>query len=98
MKGFSVKGYEMPYKWYNFVFHTPEIRVAWNLLQNKISYIRSSHRKCSVTKGVLRKFEKFTGKHLCKSFFLNKVIGLRPATLLKRDSGAGVFLWIFRSF
>ena len=29
--------------------------------------------------------------------FLNKVAGLRPATLLKRDSNAGVFLWILRN-
>ena len=28
--------------------------------------------------------EKFTGKHLCLSLFLNKVAGLRPPTLLKR--------------
>ena len=30
--------------------------------------------------------------------FFNKVAGLRPATLLKRDSNAGVFLWILRNF
>ena len=35
-------------------------------------------------KGVLRNFTKLTGKHLCQSFFFNKVPGLRPATLLKR--------------
>ena len=35
-------------------------------------------------KGVLRNFAKFTGKHLCQSFFFNKVAGLRPATLLKK--------------
>ena len=34
--------------------------------------------------GVLRNFAKFTGKHLCQSLFFNKVVGLRPATLLKR--------------
>ena len=34
-------------------------------------------------KGVLRNFVKFTGKHLCQILFLNKVVGLRPATLLK---------------
>ena len=34
---------------------------------------RSSHRGCSVRKAVLRNFEKFTGKHLCQSFFFNKV-------------------------
>ena len=37
---------------------------------------RSSHRRCSVRKGVLRNFIEFTGKHLCKSFFFNKVVDL----------------------
>ena len=41
---------------------------------------------------VLRNFVKFTGKHLRQSFFLNKVADLILATLLKRDSGTGVFL------
>ena len=45
---------------------------------------RSSHQSCSVWKGVLRKFTKFTGKHLCQSLFFNKVAGLKPATLLKK--------------
>ena len=31
------------------------------------------------------KCHKFTGKHLCQSLFLNKVTGLRPATLLKKS-------------
>ena len=35
-------------------------------------------------KGVLRNFAKFTGKHLCHSLFFDKVVGLRPATLLKK--------------
>ena len=34
--------------------------------------------------GVFRNFAKFTGKHLRQSLFLNKVAGLRPATLLKK--------------
>ena len=34
-------------------------------------------------KGVLRNFAKFTGKHMCQSLFLNKIAGLRPATLLR---------------
>ena len=45
---------------------------------------RRSHRRCSVRNGILRKLAKFTGKHLCKSHFFNKVSGLRPLTLLKR--------------
>ena len=32
-------------------------------------------QRCSLRKGVLRNFE-FTGKHLCKRLFFNKVAGL----------------------
>ena len=32
---------------------------------------KSSHRWCSVKKGVLRNFARFTGRHLCQSLFLN---------------------------
>ena len=37
---------------------------------------RSSHRRCSLRKGILRNIPKLTGKHLCQSLFLNKVAGL----------------------
>ena len=33
---------------------------------------RSNHRRCSVRKGVLRNFAKFTGKHLCHSLLKKK--------------------------
>ena len=46
---------------------------------------RNSHRRCSVRKSVLRNFTKCTGKHLCQSLFFNKVAGLRPTTLLKKE-------------
>ena len=45
---------------------------------------RSSHPDVFCKKGVLRKFSKFTGKHLCQSLFFNKVGGLGNFT--------GVFL------
>ena len=45
---------------------------------------RSSHQRCSVRKGVLRNFAKFTGKHLCQVRFYNKVAGPEPVTLLKK--------------
>ena len=61
-------------------------------------FIQNQSPGCSMKKGVLKNFPKFTGKHLCQSLFFNKVAGLRPATLLKRDSGADVFLWILRNF
>ena len=45
---------------------------------------RSNHQRCSINKGVLRNFAKFTGKRLCQSLFFNKVVGLRSANLLKK--------------
>ena len=59
----------------------------WNL-----SEYRSSHRRCSIRKGVLRNFAKFTRKHLCQSLFFNKVAGLRLATLLKNKLWHRFFL------
>ena len=47
--------------------------------------VRSSHQRCSGAKGILRNFTKFKGKQLCQSLFLNKIAGLRPATLLKKS-------------
>ena len=47
---------------------------------------RSSHQRCSVRKGVLRNFAKFTGKDLCQSHFFNKVAGLRTP-FLQNTSG-----------
>ena len=44
----------------------------------------SSRPEVFCKEGILINFSKFTGKHLCQSLFLNKVAGLRPATLLKK--------------
>ena len=57
--------------------------LAEHVLMQKATY-RSSHRRCSVRKGVLREFAKFIGKQLCQGLFL------------KEDSSTGVFLWIFQ--
>ena len=46
----------------------------WEVYKNT----RSSHQRCSIIKGVLINFAKFTGKQLCQSLFLNKVADLRP--------------------
>ena len=40
-------------------------------------------QRCSV-KNVLKPFAEFTGKHLCRSLFFNKFVGLSPTTLLKK--------------
>ena len=49
------------------------------LLKLSIKIHRSSHRRCSLRKGVLRNFTKFTRKHLGQNLFFNKV-----TTLLKK--------------
>ena len=59
---------------------------------------KSSHRRCSIEKAVLKKFETFSGKRLCWSHFLIKLHVWGPATLLKRESNKGVFLWILGHF
>ena len=53
-------------------------------LKSQVRIGRSSHRRCSVRKGVYRNFAKFTEKHLCQSLFFNKVAGLSLPTLLKK--------------
>ena len=56
---------------------------------------RSSHRRCSVKKGALKNFPKLTGKDLCQSLFFNKVAGLWPVTLLRKETLAQAFLCEF---
>ena len=46
---------------------------------NDYLHVETVIQRCSLRKGVLRNFAKFTGKHLCQSLFFNKV-----ATLLKK--------------
>ena len=41
---------------------------------------RSSLPEVYCKKGILGKFAKFTGKHLCQRIFFNKFASLRPAT------------------
>ena len=63
----------------HFFFRNPELHNGMVPSVNK-----SSHRRCSIRKGVLRNFAKFTGKHPHQSLSFNKVVGLRHATLLKK--------------
>ena len=59
---------------------------------------RSTFPEVFCKKDVLQNFAIFTGKKLCNSFLLNKVAGLMPATLLKKDFGTGASLWVLWSF
>ena len=58
----------LTYKSYKFLFESLKKKA-------KKKYYRSSHQRCSVKKGVLRNFAKFTGKHLYQSLFFNKIAG-----------------------
>ena len=60
--------------------------------------VEEAHKMCSIKRSVLKNFAKFTAKHLCGSLFLIKLQTLRPRTLLKTESSAGVFLFISRIF
>ena len=61
------------------------------VLHNLVT-VRSSGPQAFCKKGILRNFTKLTGKRLCQSLFFNKVAGLSPAALLRKDSSTGVFL------
>ena len=64
----------------------------FKLSSPNLSKFRSSHRRYSMKIGVPKNFANFTGKHLCRSLFLIRLQALKPTTLLKGDSNAGVFL------
>ena len=51
---------------------------------------KSSHRRCSVKKSVLKKFGKFTGKRMCQRLFFSKVAGL--GLFIKKRSWRKCFL------
>ena len=55
---------------------------------------RSSYLEVFCKKDIFKNFTKFKGKHRYRSLFFNKVPGFQPAILLKRDSSAGVSMWI----
>ena len=55
-----------------------------------INYLKSSHQRCSLKKGVLRNFAKLTGKHLCQSLFFNKVAGA-ACNFIKKETLSQVF-------
>ena len=62
------------------------------------STIRSSHRGCSVRKGVLRNLQNSQENTCARVSFLIKLQDWYLQLYLKRDSGLGVFLWNLRNF
>ena len=58
-----------------FVCHIWSVTIH-QIFTMHLSRCRSSHRRCSVTKGVLRNFTKSTVKHLVQSLSFNQVAGV----------------------
>ena len=53
-------------------FHFPSKHQVNTFQEIRIRPDRSSHHRCSLRKGVLKKLPKFTGKHLRQNLFYNK--------------------------
>ena len=64
-----------------YIFRPPFLkntsgRLLLNLRTFSEKHQKSSHRRFSIKKTVLKNTAKFTGKHLCQSLFFNKVAGV----------------------
>ena len=70
------------------------------LWENHSKRVSAENQRIDVfyKKAGLKHFAIFTGKHLYWSLFLIQLQTFRSATLLKRDSNTGVFLWILKFF
>ena len=60
--------------WIGFLLvHYFILMTSFRILDFEFRMIRSSHRRCSISKAVLKNFANFTEKHLCWSLFLIKL-------------------------
>ena len=74
--------------WYQIKCPRKELfSLQWAVLRK----CRNKHQKCSVQKGFLKNFTKFTRKHLCLSFLI-KLQAWALQLYEKRSSDTGVFL------
>ena len=76
----------------NLVWRSSLRNFNWNIL------VRRSRPDVFCIKGVLRNYTNWTGKHMYQSLFLNKVTGLRPATLLRKRLWRRCFYVNFMNF
>ena len=64
----------LPYKYFS----------SWEILRNYSTIFRSSHQRCSIKKAILIHFVIFTGKHLRRYLFFNKVAGHQACNFIKK--------------
>ena len=83
----------------NKIAKSPLKRKKWKLLVRKTTRhakkdlnttYRSSHRKCSVKKDVLKNSANFTGKRLCWSLFLINLQALCRSLFFNKVAGLGL--------
>ena len=70
----------------------------FSVILQRVKAFRSSRSQMFFKKGAPKNFAIFTEKHLRWILFLIKFQAFKLTTLIKIDSGTGVFLWILRNF
>ena len=71
------------FQFYEF-FCTNISQAELEILRNSSAIFRSSHRRCSIEKTILKHFVTFTGKHLCRGLFFNKIAGHQVCNFIKK--------------
>ena len=65
-----------------FIFYRTQSTFLFEILRNLINFGRSTYRKCSVKKGVLKIFPNFIGNYPCWSLFF--LPGLKACKFMKK--------------
>ena len=71
---------------------------SWEILRNYSTIFRSSHWRSSIKKAILKHFVIFTGKHLCRDLFFNKVAGHQGCNFIKKRLQHRCYLVNIRKF
>ena len=71
---------------------------SWEILRNYSTNFRSSHQRRSIKKAILKHFVTFTGKHLCRRLFFNKVADHQTCNFIKMRLQHRYYLASIRKF
>ena len=63
--------------YFHKIFYAKQFKVNFKVLNDTHTKTKSSQQRCSMKKAVLKNFAIFTGKHLCWSLFLIKLLAFR---------------------
>ena len=89
-----------PVSWKEFLHNQATIERRFNLKRLRymkyhtvkcIFFSRSSHHRCTIVKGVILNFAKFTGKHLCQVSFFKIKLQVSACNFIKKETLAQVF-------